>query len=472
MLSLSFTGNTGLLQRLQHARRRHRLDPRRSGGLRGAEQAAEPPAAPRQGQLGLGSAGLQDRQTRPARSSARSINDWQVSGLFTGGSGNRYDLGYSYNTGGGNVNLTGSPDYGARIVIVGDPGKGCSSNQFTQFNTAAVTGPTYNSVGLESGRNYMIGCPDHTTDLAIARNIRFGGGRASCSCGWTRYNAFNMAIITGRKTTAQLQQPDRPDAPQSAVRGERGRHDAGAWRDGTVLAAGRDLPRNAGFGAANALVDEPDQRQLHAVHPVHAPRAVLSGSFPRTRRAGGLLAHPLFSCTGMLPFAHSCTGEVGWWNVENGGAGGGGNDDGCRGARGIGTEIRPEDLAGKLTGTWILNRELSTGFRAPAGRRSGGALAPRPFFAAASMPQRGGGGRGGGGGYSDATDLTPEQRAEQAAMRQLQQIAARSRSRRRLIRSRSSMRAENAPSASTISRPRWTSAGRRSASSRSGTKTC
>ena len=25
------------------------------------------------------------------------INDWQVSGLFTGGSGNRYDLGYSYN---------------------------------------------------------------------------------------------------------------------------------------------------------------------------------------------------------------------------------------------------------------------------------------------------------------------------------------------------------------------------------------
>ena len=84
----------------------------------------------------------------------------------------------------------------------------------------------------------------------------------------------------------------------------------------------------------------------------------------------------------------------------------------------------PEDLAGKLTGTWILNRDLSTGFRAPAGRRSGGALAPRPSFAVASMPQRGGAGRGGGAGYSDATDLTPEQRAEQAAMQQLQQIAA------------------------------------------------
>lgn len=84
----------------------------------------------------------------------------------------------------------------------------------------------------------------------------------------------------------------------------------------------------------------------------------------------------------------------------------------------------PEDLAAKLSGTWMLNRDLSTGFRAPAGRRSGGPLAPRPMLAIAALPQRGGGGRGGGGGYSDATDLTPAQRAEQAAMQQLQQIAA------------------------------------------------
>ena len=47
------------------------------------------------------------------------INDWQLSGIFTGGSGNRYDLGFSYNTAGGNVNLTGSPDFGARISLHG-----------------------------------------------------------------------------------------------------------------------------------------------------------------------------------------------------------------------------------------------------------------------------------------------------------------------------------------------------------------
>jgi hypothetical protein len=78
----------------------------------------------------------------------------------------------------------------------------------------------------------------------------------------------------------------------------------------------------------------------------------------------------------------------------------------------------PADLAAKLSGTWVLNRELSPGFRAAPGRRGGGGGA---FFAAAGLAgQRGG--RGGAGGGSDATDLTPQQLAEQAAMRQLQQI--------------------------------------------------
>jgi hypothetical protein len=76
----------------------------------------------------------------------------------------------------------------------------------------------------------------------------------------------------------------------------------------------------------------------------------------------------------------------------------------------------PADLAAKLSGTWVLNRELSPGFRAAPGRRGGGGGAL--FAAAGLVGQRGG--RGGGG--SDATDLTPQQLAEQAAMRQLQQI--------------------------------------------------
>src|SRR5688572_10616062 len=77
-----------------------------------------------------------------------------------------------------------------------------------------------------------------------------------------------------------------------------------------------------------------------------------------------------------------------------------------------GVEARqPADVASKLTGTWVLNRELSSGFAAPGrGRGRGGAAsakatAPRPLFAmtasASAFAQRGGAGGG------DASDLTP-----------------------------------------------------------------
>jgi hypothetical protein len=249
VLSLSFTGNTGLQKRLQHA----------------ADGSVSVRADQAQYEDLLQDLNLQrhlikgnwvwDMPDLRASGAAMKtlgyiVNDWQFSGIFTGGSGNRYDLGYSYNANGGAVNLTGSPDYNARVVYVGDPGKGCTSEQFVQFNTASITGPTYNSVGLESGRNIMAGCPDHTTDLAIARNVRLGGGR-TFQMRVDLFNAFNTAIITGRSTTANFNSPTDLTLrnPQYVVNAGDTTLAPGAV--GTVLAPGRDLPRNAGFGAAN-----------------------------------------------------------------------------------------------------------------------------------------------------------------------------------------------------------------------------
>src|SRR5439155_1955104 len=107
---------------------------------------------------------------------------------------------------GANVNLTGSPDYAARVVITGDPGSGCSSDRFKQFNTAAFSGPLPGSVGLESGRNYMKGCIDHTTDLAISRIFKFGKGRTAQVRG-EMYNALNAVVYNGRITQLQLVSP-------------------------------------------------------------------------------------------------------------------------------------------------------------------------------------------------------------------------------------------------------------------------
>ena len=245
VLSLSFKGNTGLTQRLQHA-----ADG--SISVRADQADYEELLEDQNLQRHLMKANFVwdlpklPKSNNALRAVGLIVNDWQLSGLFTAGSGNRYDLSHSYNANGGSVNLTGSPDYGARIVYVGDPGKGCSSNQYNQFNIASVTGPTYNSVGLESGRNVLVGCPDHTLDLAVARNIRLGGAK-NLQLRLDAFNALNSYIVTGRQTQIQYNSPT-----DLTVRNPQFNPDGS-------LVATRLTPRTAGFGAATgALNRSPD----------------------------------------------------------------------------------------------------------------------------------------------------------------------------------------------------------------------
>jgi hypothetical protein len=167
------------------------------------------------------------------------VNDWQLSGVLTAGSAAKYDATFVYNANGAPINLTGSSSYNGRIMITGDPGNGCSSNPYAQFKTAAFSGPTYGSLGLESGRNLLSGCPDHTVDLAIARNIPFGGARLA-QLRVDLFNAFNTIVYNGVVTQMQL---SSPAAPTTIVNNQ---YNA----DGTLSQA-RRLPKNAGFGAVN-----------------------------------------------------------------------------------------------------------------------------------------------------------------------------------------------------------------------------
>ncbi len=164
------------------------------------------------------------------------LNDWNLAGILTAGSGSTYDLNFSYNANGGNVNMTGSPDYGARIVYIGDPGSGCADNQYAQFNVAAVTGPQYGSVGLESGRNIMRGCPDKTVDLSLSRDIRIGGGRR-IEVRLDAFNAFNTVVINNRQNQIQFNSPT-----DLTIRNAQ-------YVNGNVD-PNRLTPRSAGFGAA------------------------------------------------------------------------------------------------------------------------------------------------------------------------------------------------------------------------------
>jgi hypothetical protein len=177
--------------------------------------------------------------SKTARVVAAVINDWQLSGVLAAGSGASYDVGYQYQGGLTSVNLTGSPTYPARTVISGDTGSGCSSDQYSQFNTSAFSGPLPGSIGLESGRNYMTGCANKTVDLAIARNIRIKGSNV-VQLRVDVFNAFNTVVYNGRQTSVQLNNP----VAQSVVNNQ-------YLTDGTLNPA-RLIPRNAGFGAVTS----------------------------------------------------------------------------------------------------------------------------------------------------------------------------------------------------------------------------
>jgi hypothetical protein len=168
------------------------------------------------------------------------VNDWQLSGVWTGATGTPYTVTYSYQNGGGSVNLTGSPDFASRIRIVGDAGGGCSNNQYAQFTTSAFQGPLVGSTGLESPNNYLTGCFASALDLALQRDIRLGGAR-SLQLRVDAFNAPNQSLVTGRASSMTLSSPSDP------VTIVNNQYNA----DGTLNTT-RVKPQNAGFGGVTA----------------------------------------------------------------------------------------------------------------------------------------------------------------------------------------------------------------------------
>ncbi len=166
------------------------------------------------------------------------VNDWSLSGIWSGASGTAYSNSATYQSGGGNVNLTGSADFAPRVQVVSDPGAGCSSDPLRQFNTDAFRGPLVGSDGLESGNGYLTGCFISSLDLAIARTIKLGGNR-NLQLRADVFNVFNQAGIIARQTQMNLTSPSDPatitNLPFDSA--------------GNVIPS-RARPNGAGFGVA------------------------------------------------------------------------------------------------------------------------------------------------------------------------------------------------------------------------------
>jgi hypothetical protein len=131
-------------------------------------------------------------------------SDWQLSGIWSANTASAYTVGYSFQSGAGNQQITGSPDFGGRIKVIADPGGGCnSSNIYRQFDTSAFAPPAVGSVGLESGNDYMRGCFYQQIDLALQREFLLGESRRF-SFRIDAFNVFNQSHITGRNATMQV----------------------------------------------------------------------------------------------------------------------------------------------------------------------------------------------------------------------------------------------------------------------------
>ena len=91
----------------------------------------------------------------------------------------------------------------------------------------------------ESGRYLLGGCPEHTVDMAIARNIRVGGQR-SLQFRLDVFNVFNTVIYNNRNSNVIYRSPTDLTIVNSQT-----------LPDGSVDPT-RLQPKNAGFGAATS----------------------------------------------------------------------------------------------------------------------------------------------------------------------------------------------------------------------------
>ena len=168
------------------------------------------------------------------------VNDWQLSGIWTGTSGSAYTVSPAYQTGNANVNLTGSPDFAPRIRIVGDPGIGLQQRPLPPVQHRRVPGTAGRERGARVGERLSVRLlPERARPVDRAQHP--AGRQPDLQLRVDMFNAPNRPRITGAEHTLQLSSPADPVTPLNLP------FDA----NGNVL-PNRVQPNQAGFGAANA----------------------------------------------------------------------------------------------------------------------------------------------------------------------------------------------------------------------------
>jgi hypothetical protein len=95
--------------------------------------------------------------------------------------------------------LPGSTTEGARVSLLGNPATG-SGNPYTRLNAAMVAPPRLNSIGLESGVNYLTGPGIANWDLSLQKTFSIKE-RVHMELRADAFNVFNQTQFTGVNST-------------------------------------------------------------------------------------------------------------------------------------------------------------------------------------------------------------------------------------------------------------------------------
>jgi hypothetical protein len=127
------------------------------------------------------------------------FSGWQLSGVTAFRTGTPFTPGFSI-SGVGNVNLTGTGAFGARVKLVGVPAKGTSDSPYNRLDAGAFAPPTRPSLGLESGVNFLNNPGQNNWDMSLQKNIPLKE-RAHLEFRIDAFNVFNHTQFSGLNGT-------------------------------------------------------------------------------------------------------------------------------------------------------------------------------------------------------------------------------------------------------------------------------
>jgi len=137
-------------------------------------------------------------------------DNWQLSGIYVWQNGAPYTPTCSITNVSATTNLAGSATESAsRCKITGNPGSGHGGDPYRQLTASAFSVQSPGSLGLESGRNYMVGPGINNVDLSLQKSFPFGEKRR-LELRVDAFNALNHTQFSGVNSNLNITSLSNP----------------------------------------------------------------------------------------------------------------------------------------------------------------------------------------------------------------------------------------------------------------------